>query len=185
MQALNIQWFQWLHAGTQPGAGMLAFALLCADYLVQGVGGLLLATALAGRPPLRWQLVQALLAVAIGALIAWWVHRFWPQPRPFMLDLGPLWLEHGPRAGLPSSHATGMFSLGFSLLLQGLRRIGGLVLLLGALVGWSRVYLGVHFPFDILAALPVGLLAAWLARVLCTVLRVKRPPPGSVVSSPD
>lgn len=164
MQALNVQWFQWLHAGSQPEAGLLAFALLCAQSLVQVVGGLLLALSLVGPMHLRRRLLQALLAVAIGALLAGLVHRHWPQPRPFMLDLGPLWLDHAARAGLPSSHATGMFSLGFALWLQASRRLGGAVLLLGALVGWSRVYLGVHFPLDILAALPVGWLAAWLAR---------------------
>ena len=178
MQALNIQWFQWLHAGSQPGAGWLAFALLCAQSLVQIVGGLALLLSLAGPAPLRRRLLQALLAVAIGALLAGLVHRFWPQPRPFMLDLGPLWLDHAARAGLPSSHATGMFSLGFALWLQGGRRLGGVLLLLGALVGWSRVYLGVHFPLDILAALPVGWLAAWLARAFVTGLgRAARPGP--------
>lgn len=182
MQALNIQWFQWLHAGSQPEAGLLAFALWCAQALVQVVGALLLALTLAGPAPLRRQLCQALLAVAIGALLAGLVHRLWPQPRPFMLDLGPLWLEHGARAGLPSSHATGLFSLGFALWLQGLRRLGAVLLLLAALVGWSRVYLGVHFPLDILAALPAGLLAAWAARVLWNALgalRGRRPQAAS------
>ena len=114
-------------------------------------------------PPAAAAGTRASLGMSLGtiggllaALIAMLVHRLWPQPRPFMLGLGPLWLDHGARPGLPSSHATAMFSLAFSLWLQGARRSGALVLLLGALVGWSRVFLGVHFPLDILAALPAG-----------------------------
>ena len=35
---------------------------------------------------------------------------------------------------------------------------------LGLIVGWSRVFLGVHFPYDVAAALPVAGTAAVLAR---------------------
>ena len=33
------------------------------------------------------------------------------------------------------------------------------------LVSWARVYLGVHFPFDILGGCLVGLFSAWLVRL--------------------
>jgi len=46
-----------------------------------------------------------------------------------------------------------MFTLAVALMLASLRKLGVLMLLLGTLVGWARVYLGVHFPFDIVGSL--------------------------------
>lgn len=85
-----------------------------------------------------------------------------------MLGLGQNFLEHTPESSFPSDHATVMFTLAIALMLASLRKLGLLILLLGTLVGWARVYLGVHFPFDIAGALLVSLISAWLIpKVLC------------------
>jgi undecaprenyl-diphosphatase len=69
--------------------------------------------------------------------------------------------------GLPSDHVTVFSALGFAALwTQGPRRWGLALLAAGLVVGWSRVFLGVHFPWDVLAALPVGLAGAAVARAL-------------------
>ncbi|MDA1382037.1 phosphatase PAP2 family protein [Plesiomonas shigelloides subsp. oncorhynchi] len=79
-----------------------------------------------------------------------------------------------------------MFSLGFYLLfsertvkegkLSGKTQSAWLILLLGVAISWARVFLGVHFPFDILGAIPVSLLAAYLtwrlASYLCPPRRI-------------
>lgn len=44
------------------------------------------------------------------------------------------------------------------------------MLAVGLLVGWSRIYLGVHFPLDIAAALPVAWAGTMAAGVLCKPL---------------
>lgn len=41
---------------------------------------------------------------------------------------------------------------------------------LGLVVGWSRVYLGVHFPYDIVAAFPVALCGVLIVRALRNAL---------------
>ena len=66
--------------------------------------------------------------------------------------------ECGGQYGFVSSHASNSFALAFFIGLI-FRNIKGFSLLFswGVLIGFSRVYLGVHFPFDILGGMFWGL----------------------------
>ena len=76
------------------------------------------------------------------------------MPRPFVLGLSPAYIEHGIRGSLPSAHATVMFTVGLVFCLRpALRKIGFAILGVAVLTGWARIYVGVHFPFDVLAGL--------------------------------
>ena len=55
----------------------------------------------------------------------------------------------------PSSHATNIFAQAW-LFAYSYRKMTPLVFFLAALVGYSRVYVGVHFPFDVLFGAILG-----------------------------
>ena len=59
----------------------------------------------------------------------------------------------------PSSHATNIFAQA-ALFSFTYRRFTPLFAFLALLVGYSRVYVGVHFPFDVLFGAVVGILCA-------------------------
>jgi undecaprenyl-diphosphatase len=80
---------------------------------------------------------------------------------------------------LPSNHASNMFALA-AVGWLGLRRWRWALLLLAAGVAYSRVYLGVHYPADILAGALWGGIVGWG----CWVLAVRLWPAGFKMSPP-
>lgn len=71
-------------------------------------------------------------------------------------------------ASFPSGHTAGAFAAGWLLYKYLPRRYGLPLLILGALMGFSRMYVGVHYPSDVLAGAVVGCLCGWLADLLIT-----------------
>ncbi|MDR0532130.1 MAG: phosphatase PAP2 family protein [Oscillospiraceae bacterium] len=108
------------------------------------------------------------------------------RPRPYDIDFAAYardylypGLTHKPGdASFPSGHTAASFAGAFGLLfgarLAGKKAgfLGWAMVALAALVGFSRLYLGVHYLTDILAGALVGVLCALLA-VLC--LRLLEP----------
>jgi membrane-associated phospholipid phosphatase len=110
-----------------------------------------------------------------------WTKVLFAQPRPFNLDPG-VGLSHESSYGLPSGHAQGTATF-WGLLAPRIKRPWGMLLaiLVPAVVSFTRLYLGVHFPTDIIAGLVLGwgfalagiflgdaaakLLASWNTRV--------------------
>lgn len=68
----------------------------------------------------------------------------------------------GGKYGFVSSHAANLFGLMSFMSLIYRRRAATIVLLgLAALAGYSRIYLGVHYPGDVLCGAALGALLAW------------------------
>jgi membrane-associated phospholipid phosphatase len=155
-QALHSWLFPVLGAGFAASPPLLAFALLLAHGAVWLIIGVLVGSILR-RPALGAEWLVALLLMGCASLLSHELAKWIGAPRPFMIGLSPVYLYHDARAGFPSNHASALGALTCFLLLRPQWRLEGFVVLVASLaVGWSRIYLGLHFPLDILAGFVLG-----------------------------
>ena len=164
MKNINHALFLLLNAPEHPHALLLTVATFFADYAIWLVPLAIGFSWLRGSEHTRKVLLEATAAGLAGLLINQLIGLVWQTPRPFAIGIGNTLIPHAPDSSFPSDHLTLLWVVAFSLLMHRRPRFAGLTLaLLGLPVAWARIYLGVHFPFDMLGAASVALLSAWLA----------------------
>ncbi len=179
MLSWNTALFLSINAASRPGTAMQALAEEAAGAPVLLAPVLLTCLWVWGPSARRAALIAAGAGVFAGQGINLLLGLFWFEPRPFMAGIGHTWVDHVADNGFPSDHATLAWSLGLGLALTGAsRRWGAAACLAGLAAGWARVFLGVHFPVDVLASIPAGLLAAGFASTLLPPIRRWIAPPA-------
>lgn len=114
----------------------------------------------------RQLVIKIAIALVIGLLISWLLGKAFPHPRPFASGIGYHFLDHKPNNSFPSNHGTIIFTFAFSFLFWHRLSSGIALLIVGAAIAWSRVYLGVHWPLDMVGGLLLGLLSCVLAQLV-------------------
>lgn len=103
--------------------------------------------------------VLVFLSMLLSLALAMAISSVYYHPRPFAMGLGTTLIHKAPDSSFPSDHTTVMFASSFPLIFFGrYRKEGSLFFLLAVLVGFSRIFCGIHFPFDITGSFLVALL---------------------------
>jgi undecaprenyl-diphosphatase len=159
MQDLDVALFALLNAGASVPPWSLELAQFASRFMPALLALAMGAGALVDR---RWR--HAFVTAMVSLLVVWLVvsaMRAWvPVPRPAFYGLGIQWVPQGARPGFPSMHAAGTFAAAFSLWCLPWRTPMLLALAAAAVVAWSRLYLGLHFPSDVMAAAVLGALVS-------------------------
>jgi undecaprenyl-diphosphatase len=164
---VNLRSFSDIHgfAGSVLGDGVMRFS---ADYLLYAVFvlfGLLLLVRLrrdglaAAARAAGWSLAGLVLSYASGLLAA----AIHPEVRPFTThrQVHPL-IAHPRGQAFPSGDSTAAFAVALVVLAFLSRRVGMALLASAVLIGFSGVYVGVHYLGDILASMCVAMLGVGL-----------------------
>lgn len=109
-------------------------------------------------------------AALTGAIIASWIIKplillVLQNPRPFIAISGIQPLIEPPLgenlASFPSGHALFTFAIAAAVHAYN-KKLGTVFYIAAILIGLARIYVGVHWPVDILAGAGLGILAGWV-----------------------
>jgi undecaprenyl-diphosphatase len=114
--------------------------------------------------------LRALFSSGLGLGLAMVIGKSLNRPRPFEAGGVQEILFHRPDYSFPSDHATLLFALAMSFYLSGYKKLAYLMLVLGITIGAARVMAGVHYPSDIIAGALVGIIAAYLLKLLDPIM---------------
>ena len=167
MLAWNQWLFLWLNASGHPDRLVVLIAEFSAQALVYAAIAVVTGLWIWGRPSRRGALLATVIAAALVLGVNQLLGLLWFEPRPFMVGLGHTLLAHIPENSFPSDHATLVWALGAGLIATGASVPAGFVVgAIGLMIAWARIYLGLHFPIDMVASAVVAAFGAVLARVL-------------------
>lgn len=173
MEAFNHALFLALNASSSPPTPLVLLALFAAKFLILLVPLHIALVWAGGTRAMRFLALTAVLALSVTLTVNGIIGAVVYTPRPFLIGLGQTLVEHRPSASFPSNHGTVFFTYAMTLGLFSVRRLALGVACTGLLVGWSRIYLDVHFPLDMLGAALVSAVGAVVS--VCTMLRYGEP----------
>lgn len=149
---LNLHLFEWFNASNHAPEMTIRFAIFIANdlfYIMLLFFGFYW---LRGNFTIKKQIVKAFIFTTVALLISQIISHSFYHPRPFVMEVGRTLIYHSPNGSFPSDHMLIFSTIAFSYFFSEKRSLGIILILLAWLVAWSRVYLGVHFPLDMLGA---------------------------------
>lgn len=105
-------------------------------------------------------LIPVFIAAVTTIVLKILIHR--GGPRPFVVPWFEILIPFFPsKYAFPSGHATRAFAFAFGLTAKYPKK-GILIFTAAILIGFSRVYIGAHYPLDVLAGALLGIFITWL-----------------------
>jgi undecaprenyl-diphosphatase len=109
----------------------------------------------------KWKLAcgSGFASAALAYAIAFVIHHAYDRPRPYESHhISHPW-SNTTDATFPSDHTTVSFAIAFAVLSFDLAA-GVIFLVIAAIIGIGRLFIGAHYPSDVAAGVVVGLIAA-------------------------
>ena len=131
-----------------------------AEYMVYILGLIIIAYWFTRSEKNRMMVIQAMAAFVIAEVVGKIAGKFHSNYQPFAVlsDVNKL-VDHAVDNSFPSDHTILFFSICFSFWLV-CKKTGWLWFILACCVAISRIWVGVHYPFDVAMGALIGCVSA-------------------------
>ncbi|MFB0828152.1 undecaprenyl-diphosphatase [Brevibacillus laterosporus] len=157
---LNIDVFRAINDVGKQYAVLNPGVVFIAEYMVYFLGLGLLVYWFTRNHRNRMMVIQAMITFIIAEILGKLAGLFYSHYQPFAVlqDVNQL-VEHAIDNSFPSDHSILFFSICASFWLMR-KKEGWLWLVLAVFVGLSRVWVGVHYPVDVITGALLGIVSA-------------------------
>ncbi|MDX7987568.1 undecaprenyl-diphosphate phosphatase [Xenorhabdus sp. 12] len=173
LEQLNHNLFTFINATPDSSPAMILIAILIAKYCVFIYPATLAICWLWGKEKnialQRIVVSKSCIAFALGITASYIIGILVPHARPFVEGFGYNYLLHAPTESFPSNHGTAVFTFSLAFLFWHRIWSGLCLLVIACAIAWSRVYVGVHWPLDMVGAFLISLLSCALTQMFWNV----------------
>ena len=136
------------------------------------------------RERISLTLFTALSVLVASGLIKAIINYLYPIDRPFVAQHFTPLITHAIDPSFPSGHAVFFFTIATVVFMQMSARWGIVAYLAAILIGIARIFVGVHYPVDILGGAVIGMLVPLLVQAVVPQLSHKKAEQEEPMSAP-
>lgn len=153
--------FSWIHRWAEKNNALDSFMIFLSSYpiyvMIVVIIGLLFF-----RSTRFWGIVGC-ASILFGLLLNTIIAKLFFRERPFVQhQFTPLMEKDPTSASFPSDQATIAFTFAWTIFMIN-RKWGSLCFLLAVLIGFSRIFVGHHYPTDLFGGFAIASIVAWIS----------------------
>ncbi|EJF94304.1 undecaprenyl-diphosphatase [Bartonella taylorii] len=162
LNRVDVVLFQMLAGNHQSWSVLVAFSIFCAKFLIYVIPlHLCVLWFYDGNMEQRRVALSICVSICVSLFVGYLISLIYFHPRPFVTGLTIPLIKHHATASFPSNHAVTIASYMANLYFYRYKIASKFAAVLLCLICWGRIFVGVHYPFDVLAGTILGSIISW------------------------